>query len=160
MQKIFLTILCLWALGAGAVGVKSGSAMTLVDSCGFFPQLSLDGQWLLYSPTDAKSLMLKNLSTGQVTTVANTGYPGFDAIFGADGKVYYITQQRKSNGLVYRTGHCYNPSTGKSQVVLKPQHGRVEALQAATGVVVNGERQYYRSNDGVGAYVYTRGSLL
>ena len=160
MQKIFLTILCLWALGAGAVGVKSGSAMTLVDSCGFFPQLSLDGQWLLYSPTDAKSLMLKNLSTGQVTTVANTGYPGFDAIFGADGKVYYITQQRKSNGLVYRTGHCYDPSTGKSQVVLKPQHGRVEALQAATGVVVNGERQYYRSNDGVGAYVYTRGSLL
>ena len=160
MQKVFLTILCLWALGAGAVGVKSGSAMTLVDSCGFFPQLSLDGQWLLYSPTDAKSLMLKNLSTGQVTTVANTGYPGFDAIFGADGKVYYITQQRKGNGLVYRTGHCYNPSTGKSQVVLKPQHGRVEALQAATGVVVNGERQYYRSNDGVGAYVYTRGSLL
>ena len=160
MQKIFLTILCLWALGAGAVGVKSGSAMTLVDSCGFFPQLSLDGQWLLYSPTDAKSLMLKNLSTGQVTTVANTGYPGFDAIFGADGKVYYITQQRKGNGLVYRTGHCYDPSTGKSQVVLKPQHGRVEALQAATGVVVNGERQYYRSNDGVGAYVYTRGSLL
>ena len=160
MQKIFLTILCLWALGAGAVGVKSGSAMTLVDSCGFFPQLSLDGQWLLYSPTDAKSLMLKNLSTGQVTTVANTGYPGFDAIFGADGKVYYITQQRKGNGLVYRTGHRYDPSTGKSQVVLKPQHGRVEALQAATGVVVNGERQYYRSNDGVGAYVYTRGSLL
>ena len=160
MQKIFLTILCLWALGAGAVGVKSGSAMTLVDSCGFFPQLSLDGQWLLYSPTDAKSLMLKNLSTGQVTTVANTGYPGFDAIFGADGKVYYITQQRKGNGLVYRTGHCYDPSTGKSQVVLKPQHGRVEALQAAAGVVVNGERQYYRSNDGVGAYVYTRGSLL
>ena len=160
MQKIFLTILCLWALGAGAVGVKSGSAMTLVDSCGFFPQQSLDGQWLLYSPTDAKSLMLKNLSTGQVTTVANTGYPGFDAIFGADGKVYYITQQRKSNGLVYRTGHCYDPSTGKSQVVLKPQHGRVEALQAATGVVVNGERQYYRSNDRVGAYVYTRGSLL
>ena len=160
MQKIFLTILCLWALGAGAVGVKSGSAMTLVDSCGFFPQLSLDGQWLLYSPTDAKSLMLKNLSTGQVTTVANAGYPGFDAIFGTDGKVYYITQQRKGNGLVYRTGHCYDPSTGKSQVVLKPQHGRVEALQAATGVVVNGERQYYRSNDGVGAYVYTRGSLL
>ena len=160
MQKVFLTILCLWALGAGAVGVKSGSAMTLVDSCGFFPQLSLDGQWLLYSPTDAKSLMLKNLSTGQVTTVANTGYPGFDAIFGADGKVYYITQQRKGNGLVYRTGHCYNPSTGKSQVVLKPQHGRVEALQAVAGVVVNGERQYYRSNDRVGAYVYTRGSLL
>ena len=160
MQKIFLTILCLWALGAGAVGVKSGSAMTLVDSCGFFPQLSLDGQWLLYSPTDAKSLMLKNLSTGQVTTVANTGYPGFDAVFGADGKVYYITQQRKGNGLVYRTGHCYDPSTGKSQVVLKPQHGRVEALQAVAGVVVNGERQYYRSNDRVGAYVYTRGSLL
>ena len=160
MQKIFLTILCLWALGAGAVGVKSGSAMTLVDSCGFFPQLSMDGQWLLYSPTDATSLMLKNLSTGAVTTVASKGYPGFDAIFDSDAKVYYITQERKKNGLVYRAGHFFDPSTGRDKVVLKPQHGRVEALCAAAGVVINGERQVYRSSADVGKYVYTRGATL
>ena len=104
-----MTIMCLWALGSDAVGVKQGSVKTLVDSCGFFPQVSADGQWLLYSPTEGTSLMLKNLVTGGVTTVATTGYPGFDAIIGGDGKVYYVTQQRKKNGLLYRTAHCYDP---------------------------------------------------
>ena len=162
MKRLFLvmTILCLWALGSSAVGVKQGSVKTLVDSCGFFPQVSADGQWLLYSPTEGTSLMLKNLVTGSVTTVATTGYPGFDAIIGSDGKVYYVTQQRKKNGLLYRTGHCYDPSTGKDQVVLKAQHGRVQPLQATRGVVINGERQVYRSVGQVGAYCYTRGDEL
>ena len=162
MKKIYLAIiaLCLTALCSTAAGVKPGSMRTLVDSCGFFPQLSPDGQWLLYSPTEGTSLMLKNLSTGAVTTVADTGYPGFDAIFGDDGKVYYVTQQRKKNGLVYRTGHCYNPATGKDQVVLKAQHGRVQALRATHGVVINGERQVYHSNGHVGSWAYTRGDKL
>ena len=94
MKRIFLAVLCLCALCATAAGVKSGSVRTLVDSCGFFPQISPDGQWLLYSPTDAGSLMLKDLSSGAVKTVSSVGYPGFDAIFGGDGKVYYITQER------------------------------------------------------------------
>ena len=155
-----MALVCLWALGSGAVGVKQGSAQTLVDSCGFFPQISPDGQWLLYSPTEGTSLMLKNLTTGAVQTVANEGYPGFDAILGQDGKVYYVTQQRKKNGLLYRTGHCYDPATGKDQVVLKPQHGRVQPLHAASGVVINGERQVYRNAKQVGAYCYTRGDML
>ncbi len=162
MKRIYLVmaLVCLWALGSGAVGVKQGSAQTLVDSCGFFPQISPDGQWLLYSPTEGTSLMLKNLMTGTVQTVANEGYPGFDAILGQDGKVYYVTQQRKKNGLLYRTGHCYDPATGKDQVVLKPQHGRVQPLHAARGVVINGERQVYRNAKQVGAYCYTRGDML
>ena len=162
MKRIYLlmTVLCLWAMAATAAGVKQGSNKTLVDSCGFFPQLSDDGQWLLYSPTEGTSLKLKNLTTGTVTTVSSTGYPGFDAIFGPDGKVYYVTQQRKKNGMVYRTGHCYNPATGKNQVVLKAQHGRVQALRAAQGVVINGERNIYRSNSHVGAWAYTRGDKL
>ena len=162
MKKLLLliTVSCLWTINATAVGVKPGSVKTLVDSCGFFPQLSHDGQWLLYSPTEGTSLMLKNLSTGAVTTVADKGYPGFDAIIGNDGKVYYVTQQRKKNGLVYRTGHCYDPATGKDKVVLKAQHGRVQPLQAAHGVVINGERQVYRSSKQVGAWAYTRGDVL
>lgn len=162
MKRIYLVmaLVCLWTLGSGAVGVKQGSAQTLVDSCGFFPQISPDGQWLLYSPTEGTSLMLKNLMTGTVQTVANEGYPGFDAILGQDGKVYYVTQQRKKNGLLYRTGHCYDPATGKDQVVLKPQHGRVQPLHAARGVVINGERQVYRNAKQVGAYCYTRGDML
>ena len=162
MKKLFLLIavLCLWTMSATAVGVKTGSPKTLVDSCGFFPQLSYDGQWLLYSPTEGTSLMLKNLMTGAVTTVASKGYPGFDAIIGKDGKVYYVTQQRKKNGLVYRTGHCYDPATGKDKVVLKAQHGRVQPLQAAQGVVINGEKNVYRSSKQVGAWAYTRGDVL
>ncbi|MBR5684553.1 MAG: N-acetylmuramoyl-L-alanine amidase [Muribaculaceae bacterium] len=162
LKKCFLIslLLCLWVLGATAADVRPGSERVLVDSCGFFPQLSADGQWLLYSPTEATSLMLKNLTTGAVTTVSDTGYPGFDAVFGDDGKVYYVTQQRKKNGMVYRAGHCYDPATGKDQVVLKPQHGRVQALHATGGTVINGERQVYRSNGHVGSYVYTRGDML
>ena len=162
MKKLLLTfiLLCMTIVWSNAAGVISGSAKTLVDSCGFFPQLSPDGQMLLYSPTEGTSLMLKNLTTGAVTTIASTGYPGFDAIFGGDGKVYYVTQQRKSNGLVYRTGHCYDPAVGKSNVVLKAQHGRVQPLHAAHGVVINGERQVYRSSKQVGAYCYTRGDKL
>ena len=162
MKRLYLvmTIVCLWALGSGAAGVKPGSVKTLVDSCGFFPQVSPDGQWLLYSPTEGSTLMLKNLATGAVTTVANVGYPGFDAIFGSDGKVYYITQERKKNNLVYRTGHCYDPASGSHQVVLKPQHGQVQALRATRGTVINGERQYYRSGKQLGSWVYTRGDVL
>ena len=162
MKKLFLLIAvsCLWTMSATAVGVKNGSPKTLVDSCGFFPQLSHDGQWLLYSPTEGTRLMLKNLTTGAVTTVADKGYPGFDAIIGKDGKVYYVTQQRKKNGLVYRTGHCFDPATGKDKVVLKAQHGRVQPLHAAQGVVINGEKQVYRSSKQVGAWAYTRGDML
>ena len=49
MKKCFLivTVACLCALSASAAGVKQGSVKTLLDSCGFFPQLSPDGQWLL-----------------------------------------------------------------------------------------------------------------
>ena len=160
MRKLFLALCCLCALAASAVGVKPGSEKTLVDSCGFFPQLSHDGQWLLYAPTDAARLLLKNLTTGTETVVSAEGYPGFDAIFGGDGKVYYVTQSRKGNGLLYRTGHCYDHATGKDVVVLKPQHGRVQAINAMSGVVINGERRFYRSNPMVGAYAYTRGKTL
>lgn len=162
MKRIYLllALVGLWALGCSAVGVKHGSARTLLDSCGFFPQISPDGQWLLYSPTEGTSLTLLNVATGAVKTVATTGYPGFDAIIGSDGKVYYVTQQRKKNGLVYRTGHCYDPATGRDQVVLKAQHGRVQPLHAARGVVINGERQVWRSAGDVGAYCYTRGDML
>lgn len=155
-----MTMLCLWTLCSMAAGVLPGSVKTLVDSCGFFPQLSPDGQSVLYSPTEGTSLMLKDLLTGTVKTVASEGHPGFDAIWGGDGKVYYVTQKRKKNGLVYRTGHCYDPATGKSSVVLKAQHGRVQPLRAAHGVVINGEHQVYRSAKQVGAYCYTRGDML
>ena len=160
-KRLFLVLtICLSVMTAMAADVKPGSVKTLLDSCGFFPQLTPDGKWLLYSPTEGTSLMLKNLPTGAVTTVANTGYPGFDALLGDDGKVYYVTQQRKKHNLVYRTAHCYDPVTGKDKVVLKAQHGRVQPLRAARGIVINGEHQIYRSDKRVGAWTYTRGDKL
>lgn len=153
---IMCAVLC--AVCAGAVEVKCSAV--LLDSCGFFPQLSPDGRLLLYSPTDASQLLLKDLATGTVTTVASKGYPGFDAVFGPDGKVYYITQQRKKHNLIYRTGHCYDPATGIDKEVLKGQHGQVQALRAGGGVVINGEHKYYRSGSATGDYVYTRGDML
>jgi len=161
MRRLFLALaMSLSVLAAMAAGVKPGSEKTLLDSCGFFPQLTPDGQWLLFSPTEGTSLLLKNLNTGVVMTVATTGYPGFDAILGDDGKVYYVTQQRKKHNLVYRTGHCYDPVTRKDKVVLKAQHGRVQPLRATRGIVINGEHQIYRSDKHVGAWAYTRGDKL
>ena len=159
-RNVILILLCLWTLVAGAAGVKQGSEKTLVDSCGYFPQVSPDGQWLLFSTTDASHLILKNLLTENLSVVSSTGLPGFDAIFGPDGKVYYITQERKKGNLLYRTGHCYDPATGKDEIVLKPQHGQVQALHAANGVVINGERQVYTSAKQVGPWAFTRGATL
>lgn len=159
-KSLLIVLLCMCTLCSTGAVVKRGSVGTLVDSCGFFPQISPDGRMLLYSPTEGTSLMLKNLVTGELTTVSSTGYPGFDAIFGHDGKVYYVTQQRKGNGLVYRTGHCYDPATGKDKVVLKAQHGHVQAINATSGTVINGEQQIYHSNGNVGSWVYTRGDKL
>ena len=89
------------------------STTTLVDSAAYFPQMSDDGRWLLYSNTESTVLTLLNLSTGEKTVVADKGYPGFDARMDASGRVYYVAQQRRSNGLLYRSGRCYDPATGR-----------------------------------------------
>ena len=44
--------------------------------------------------------------------------------------------------------------------MLKAQHGRVQPLQAAQGVVINGEKKVYHSSKQVGAWAYTRGYVL
>jgi len=163
MTKRIIMILCaLVTVSAVAVAQSSHVVGTrvLLDSCGFFPQVSADGRWLMYSPLDARQLMLKDLATGEVREVSHDGYPGFDAIFGRDGKVYYVTQQRKGHHLLHRTGRCYDPATGKDRRVLKGQHGRVQPLNATAGTVIQGERRSYLSARQVGSYAYTRGDSL
>jgi len=137
------------------------SVKVLADSNAYFPQLSDDGNWLLFSSWSGRQLYVRNLLTGVERQVSGEGYPGYDAIWGADGKVYYVTQERKSRTmLLHRSVHCYDPVTGKSRRVLKGQHGRVQVVRSAGAIVACGERRTYRSHDHVGTYVYTRDTTL
>lgn len=148
------------ALAGMAQPVTVVSTRVLVDSCAYFPQLSADGTQLLYSNTEASALYLKDLKTGQVTTVAQQGLPGFDARFAPEGKVYYVTQHRREGNLVYRAAHCYDPATGQTRQVLKPQHGAVYIVNTPRGIAVEGERDSHTFGDNIGLYAYSRESQL
>ena len=161
MKRISLAVLmAVAAVIVMAQPVTVVSTRVLVDSCAYFPQLSADGTMLLYSNTEASELYLKDLGSGRVTTVADHGLPGFDARFAPDGKVYYVTQALGKNNLVYRAAHRYDPATGQSQQVLKPQHGAVYVVPAPQGVAIEGEYQSYTTDKQVGLYAYTRNSEL
>lgn len=160
IKKMMTLAVAAVVLMAVAQPVQVVSTRMLVDSCAYFPQLSADGNWLLYSTTEASVLSLKNLNTGAVTTVADQGLPGFDARFGTDGKVYYVTQQLGKGNLVYRAAHVYDPATGRSRQVLKPQHGPVYVLPASKGLAIVGESSHFVTDKSVGLYAYTRQSQL
>ena len=146
--------------GAQMVTVQSTTRLLQgVEGPAYYPVLNSDGSRLLFS-SDGGSLKVYDFADNVVTRVTDDYVAGNDAFFGGDGQVYYVTQQRKKNGLLYRTGHCYDPATGKDRVVLKAQHGRVQPLHAASGVVINGEHRIYRSSAQVGSYCYTRGDSL
>lgn len=115
----------------------------VVDSGGYFPHLSADGSRLLVSSIDAKELSLYDLSAGSRVVVRNSGLPGFDAMIGNDGKVYYVTMARSSKNLVFRSAFVYDPKNGKTKRLLKPQHGAVRIVQGTKGVAVVGESESY-----------------
>lgn len=154
-----ITLTLLISFSSCSQTLSIGEQVTLVDSCGYFPQLSRDASMLLYAPTDASSLMLKNLTDGRVTTVATDGLPGFDARFAPDGRVYYITQALTAGNLVYRTARCYDPASGKNTVVVPAQHGAVFPIATEKGFAVVGEHKSWTTKP-AGKYVYTRRSTL
>lgn len=158
-KSLFIVVMAVVAMTATAQDVFVKSTSVLVDSCAYFPQLNADGTQLLYSNTEASVLYLKELSSGRVTTVADQGLPGFDARFAPDGKVYYVTQQLGKDNKVYREAHCYDPATGRTTQVLKPQHGPVYVLPTQSGMAVVGEASRY-ATDKAGRYAYTRQSQL
>ena len=156
-----LALMALVAVSCAAQDVASiTSSRVLVDSAAYFPQLSRDGRKLLYSNTEGTRLTLLDIASGRTTVVAEDGYPGFDARFAPDGKVYYVTQELRPGNLVYRTGHCYDPKSGKSRVVLEPQHGAVLVVPASKGLALVGEQQSFTTGKRVGRYAYTRGAEL
>ncbi|MBR1551221.1 MAG: hypothetical protein IJ632_02745 [Muribaculaceae bacterium] len=160
MKKKCLFFLTISFVAMSLQAQRVVSTTTLVDSAAYFPQMSDDGRWLLYSNTESTVLTLLNLTTGEKAIVADNGYPGFDARMDAAGRVYYVTQERRGNGLLYRTGWRYDPANGQRVKVLKAQHGQVLPVRAGADVVIEGEKKTYRSSKRVAPYAFARGSRL
>ena len=163
-MKKSLTMAAALAL-AGAVCAQAQtvtvlSTAQLTDSAAFFPQLSPDGTRLLYSNTEASRLTLRDVATGGETVVCGTGFPGFDARFAPNGKVYYITQSRSQGNLIYRTGHEYDPRTGRGRTVLKAQHGAVRPVECSRGFALVGESRSWATGGNVGLGAYTAGAQV
>lgn len=152
--------LLLGAMCAQAQTVTVLSAAQLTDSAAYFPQLSPDGTRLLYSNTEASRLAMRDVATGSETVVCDTGFPGFDARFAPNGKVYYITQRRNAGNLIYRTGHEYDPATGRSRTVLKAQHGAVRPVECSQGFALVGESGSWTTGGNVGRGAYTAGATV
>lgn len=151
------------ASAAQAQQVAVSQSRVLIDTtheAAFFPELSPDGTKLLYSTTDAMVLRMMDLNTRQVYRVSDEWGAGFDAKFGGDGKVYYVTMQRHGKNLIYRAGRSFEIGVGRRQTVLEPQHGAVHVLAATDGVAVVGEKSKYKNKRNVGTYVWSKGDRL
>ncbi len=160
--KLLLATLAVTA-ASQAQNVTVSPSKVLVDTtheAAFFPTLSPDGTKLLYSTTDATVLRMMDLNTRQVYRVSSEWGSGFDAKFGPDGKIYYVTMQRRGNNLIYRTGKSFEIGVGRTCTVVKPQHGAVRVLTATDGIAVVGEKRSYKSKRNVGTYVWTEGDKL
>lgn len=147
------------AVSAHAQQPVPSAGWQATDSAAFFPQLNDSGTQLLYGTTDGAQLFLKDLTTGGTHCIDSTGHAGFNAVWGADGKVYYVTQEQRKQRLIYRTGHIYDPSTGRHRIVLKAQHGAVHAVRGTHGVAIVGERKSWNLKK-AGTVAWTLGDRL
>ena len=163
MKKLLFVITALLAIAARAQVTEAvASQVAVTDSDAFFPQLYLGAprHMLLYSSYEAARLMLKPLDgTGSAQVVSDTGFPGFSGRFTPDGKVCYVTMQRGEGNLIYRTGHLFDPATGRDKVVLKPQHGAVKAIVGSKGVAIVGEKKSWNLKK-AGLLCWTQGPNL
>lgn len=133
MRKILfiaLSFLAVCATAANHVYVRSKQNLRCE---GYFPQLSPDGKKVISAPTDAKKLYIYDLDTQKRDVVADEGVPGFEAIFGKNGKVYYVSMKINKDHLIFRSGREYDPESGSDREVLSPQHGAVHAINGTDG---------------------------
>ena len=127
-----------------------------VEGPAYNPVLSADGRQLLFSSGQQSGLKLYSLDDNVVTRVSDEPGAGIDACWGGDGKVYYVTQERRPDNLIYRTGHCYDVADGKGQVVLEAQHGAVRPMPATRGAALRGGASF--ASPSMGMAVGTQGS--
>lgn len=160
MKQFLPLLLCLAALTAAAQQVTVLERTRLlqgVEGPAYNPVLNADGTQLLFSSGQNSGLKLYSFGDNVVTRISDEPGAGIDAFWGGDGRVYYVSQQRRANGLVYRTGHCYDVAVAQSRVVLEPQHGAVRPMPATGGAALRGGASYASARD-LGVAVTTQGS--
>ncbi len=163
MKRFLLLIMGLLALIASGQQVRVTSSTQLLRDVepAFYPTLNPNGELLLYSDADAHGLKMLDLTTNKVTSISFENGAGFDAKWGPDGKVYYVTSTvDEKSRLVYRTGKCYNLSSQTSDVVLKAQHGAIHTEVGTQGIALNGTNEKFSSKPNRGISVYTEKSEI
>lgn len=163
MKHLLLTLLAVASLAATAQQVTVLEQRRLlqgVEAPAFFPVLDATGGWLLFSDADACGLKLYDFANDVVTRISREPGAGFDAFFGGDGRVYYVTQQPNEHNLVFRTGHAYDVAHATDAVVLEPQHGAVHPVKMMGGAALKGESHSFRSPASTPIGVYTQGSTV
>lgn len=162
MKKILLLLMIASASLGWSQQVRVTSTTRLLpERAAFYPSLSSDGSRLLFSDADAHGLKMLDIATSMETTVSNRDGAGFDAKWGNDGNIYYVTSEiNSSDRLVYRTGRRYNLGTRSSEVILEPQHGAVHLTTGQQGLAMKGEKHSYAASPQGGASVYTTGAQL
>ena len=128
-----------------------------VEGPAYHPVLNADGTQLLFSSGEQSGLKLYSFADHVVTRISDEPGAGIDAFWGGDGRVYYVSQQRRAGNLVYRTGHCYDVAAAQSCVVLEPQHCAVRPMSATRGAALRGGVSYASARD-LGVAVATQGS--
>lgn len=144
-------------VNAQLVTVTSDEVLT--DSAAYFPQLSLDGRYLTYAPTDAHPLIMKDVATGATRIVSDEGLPGFDAVFDADGNIVFMTIEQRKGRLLYRGVSRYDVKRAKISQLLKPQHGAVHIVKGTKGLALIGESKS-RDLKKAGTVAWTKGDKL
>lgn len=158
---LFATMLCAVSLMGCAQPPRPviDSVRVAVERA-YFTQLSPDTGVVAYSTVDGLWLVLRDLASGSDVVVDSVGAPGYDARFGGDGRLYYVTMERRKGNLVYRTAHSYDPSDGTHRVEVEAQHGAVRLCPTASGMAIEGEHKSRVVGNKKDTWVYTVGSKL
>lgn len=130
-----------------------------VEGLAYYPVLNSAGDRLLFLTGDG-ALKWYDFADNVTTVVTRDHVAGHDACWGGDGKVYFVTQERGEDNLVYRTGRCYDVLSRQSVVVTPAQHGAVSAVPATRGGALKAPQQGYSSSADIGEAVWTEGSRV
>lgn len=130
-----------------------------VEGPAYFPVLNAEGNRLLFITEDG-ALKFHDLTDGVTNVVTRDYVAGNDACWGGDGKVYFVTQEVGEGNLVYRTGKCFDTTTGKASLLTEAQHGAVRAVPATRGGALRSPGKNYNSSTDIGSAAWTESSRV